>query len=368
MRFRQTPVKMAPMARVSNGLDGFEIEAEAQCGYLESRSPCHAAFLRHATALLAQPGEVRDAVLAAWDGRSFRARYERPLLVCAAARFDALRDGAHPLAAGIGREPPDIGAIGVEAVREAILRPSALTSMRGRFVQTNEVTRACVWRLPIGVVARESPCILADLGCSAGLNLIADRLDVGWREPDGTQVSMRSAHLLRRIGFDRAPVDVRDNDSMDWLRACLWPGQIERLHRFEHAVRFAREAMDRGEMHIEVADATEMPARLERLSSTNAMVFAYQTVVRDYLLPPIRDRYQESMRAWLLAHPRRAIWAEFERAPASAAAGPAEIRIHFGAGSEVRSLAVAAGEWHPEVLKLNGEALRELAAQFGEDS
>jgi hypothetical protein len=352
------------MARVANGLDGFEAEAAAQSGYLESRSPCHAAFLRRAASLLAEPGEVRDAVLGAWDGRSFRARYERPLLLCAAVRFDALRDGAHPLAEGIAREPPDIGAIGVDAVREAILRPSALASLRGRFVQTNEVTRACVWRLPIGIVAEKSPCILADLGCSAGLNLIADRLEIGWREPDGTPVSIRSAHVLRRIGFDRAPVDVRDNDAMDWLRACLWPGQSERLRRFEQAVRFAREAMDRGEMHIEVADATEMPARLARLSSTNALVFAYQTVVLDYLLPPIRDRYQESMRAWVLAHPRRAVWAELERAPASAVAGPAEIRIHFASRGEVRSLVLAAGEYHPEVLKLDGDALTELAAQF----
>jgi len=356
------------MARVATGLDGFEAEAAGQCAYLESRSPCHEAFLRMATGLLAERGPARDAVLAAWEGRSFRAGYERPLLLCAAVRFDAIRDRAHPLAAALALEPPDIGAIRVDAVREAILRPSALASLRDRFVQTNEVTRACVWRLPIGLVARQRPCVLADLGCSAGLNLIADRLDLTWRRPDGAPVLLHPARVTARIGFDRAPVDVRGAEATDWLRACLWPGQRERLQRFEQAVRCARDALNRGEIQIQVADATEMPARLEGLTSTDALVFAYQTVVLDYMLAAVRDPYQVAMRSWLLAHPRRAVWAEFERAPATAASGPAEIRVHFGAGSEVRTLRLAGGEYHPEVLTLNEDALAELAAHFRDGS
>jgi hypothetical protein len=357
-----------PMGRVATGLDGFEGEAEGQRAYFESRSPCHAAFLRHVTSLLAERGEVRSAVLAAWEGRSFRARYERPLLLCAAVRLDALCDPSHPLAAALSVEPPNIGAIRADAVREAVLRPSVLSSLRSRFVQTNEVTRACVWRLPIGLVAGRRPCILADLGCSAGLNLIADRLDLTWRGSDGAPLALLPARVVGRFGFDRAPVDVRDEGAMRWLRACLWPGQTERLYRFEQAVRFAREASDRGEMHIEVAEATEMPARLERLASSDAVVFAYQTVVLDYLLPPIRDRYLAAMTAWILAHPRQAFWAEFERSPATASAGPAEIRVHFAKGHDVRTLSLAGGEYHPETLHLDGNALAELAADFGDES
>jgi hypothetical protein len=352
------------MRGVSCGLDGFEAEAAAQCAYFESRSPSHAAVLRVAAELLAEPGEVRSSVLAAWGDRIFRARYERPLLLCAALRFDALRDPAHPLASWLAREPPDACAIHVDAVRAAMLLPSALASMQGRFVQTNEVTRACVWRLPLGSVAQERPCILADLGCSAGLNLIADRLDLAWRQADGTPVEVRPARIVRRIGFDRAPVDPRDEDATGWLRACIWPGQVERLRRFEQAVRCAREGLDRGEMSIEIADATEMPARLARLMSTEAVVFAYQTLVLDYLLPAIRDPYQAAMRAWVLAHPRRAVWAEFERSSAAAPAGPAEIRVHFAANAELLTLRLAEGEYHPEALYVHAQALEELRVRF----
>jgi hypothetical protein len=266
----------------------------------------------------------------------------------------------------LAREPPDASAIRIDAVRAAILRPSALASLRARFVQTNEVTRACVWRLPLAIVAGPRRCILVDLGCSAGLNLVADRLDLGWKSPDGASLELREKAVVRRVGFDRAPVDVRDKDAVGWLRACLWPGQTGRLLRFEQAVRCARDAVDRGEISIETADATEMPARLETLTSDEPVVFAYQTVVLDYLPPWIRDPYQAAMRQWLLSHPRRAVWAEFERSSAVSAAGPAEIRIRFATNDDVRTLTLAEGEYHPEVLHVNTGALAELAAQFSD--
>jgi hypothetical protein len=350
---------------VSHGLDGFEVEAEGQAAYLDSRSPCHAVFLRHSATLVATDQEVRKGILAAWEGRSFRARYERPLLLCAAVRFDALRDSAHPLSTGLAREPPEMGGITVDAVREALTRPSALVSMRNRFVQTNEVTRACVWRLPITIVGQGRPIVLADLGCSAGLNLIADRLNLTWARSDGAPLELQPARIVGRIGFDRAPVDVRDEDAVGWLRACLWPGQTERLRRFEQAVRCARDAIAGGDMQMEAVDATEMPARLERLTLADRMVFAYQTVVLDYLLPAIRDRYQAAMSDWLVAHPHDCVWAEFERSKAPAG-GPAEIRVHFATSGRptVRTLTLAHGEYHPEALSVNAGALAELAAHF----
>jgi hypothetical protein len=346
------------------GLDGFEDEAHGQCAYFESRSPCHAAFLRLAADLLAHDAEVRDGVLAAWSGRSIRARYERPLLLCAAVRFDALGDSAHPLAAGLGPEPTDVSTIRADAVRAAVLTSSALGSIRNRFVQTNEVTRACVWRLPLGIVNRHRPCILADLGCSAGLNLVADRIDLGWKLSDGAAVPLRPANVVRRLGFDRAPVDVRDEEARRWLRACLWPGQTGRLRRFEQALRCARDAVDRGEMHIEVADATEMPLLLGESQPADVAVFAYQTIVLDYLLPEIRDAYEDAMRTWLLGDQGRRVWAEFERASAEGAPGPAEIRIHFATSDAIRTLVLASGEYHPETLAVNVAALAELEAAF----
>ena len=46
--------------------------------------------------------------------------------------------------------------------------------------------------------------------------------------------------IATRLGLDAAPVDVHDAESVRWLRACLWPHDLERARRFEQAVAIAR--------------------------------------------------------------------------------------------------------------------------------
>jgi hypothetical protein len=356
-------VASAPVSgSVWRGLEGFDPEAAGQLAYFDARSPSHARFLRLAVTLLTDDARVRGAVHEAWGAREFHARYERALLLCAAVRFDALRDPTHPLARGIGSEPTDPRAITLEAVRDGLLRPTALASMSTRFVQTNEVTRACVWRLPLGIIGQGRRCTLVDIGCSAGLNLVADRIDVAWTDEDGSPIRLVDVDVVQRVGFDRAPIDVRDDDALTWLSACVWPGQVERLRLLEAAAACARDARSRGQMSLEAADLSDVPGRIAGLSS-DTVVYAYQTIVRDYLLPEVARRYDDAMRAWLIAHPNRAAWAELERAP-QGAPGPTEIRVHFAHDGRVRTLAVASGDYHPGALRLDGPALAELRSAF----
>ena len=35
--------------------------------------------------------------------------------------------------------------------------------------------------------------------------------------------------VVERVGLDRAPVDVNDDDAARWLVACVWPDQLDRL-------------------------------------------------------------------------------------------------------------------------------------------
>jgi hypothetical protein len=131
-----------------------------------------------------------------------------------------------------------------------------------RSTQTNEVNRSVVWAASLRVATADLdtiPVILVELGPSAGLNLHADRyaIDVGDGRLHGNPTS--SVHLttqLRgadvpdldrplppvvvRTGIDLDPVDLRDEDAVRWLRACLWPEQIERAARFEAALAVTR--------------------------------------------------------------------------------------------------------------------------------
>jgi hypothetical protein len=350
--------------RVFRGIQGFAEEAAGQIEYMEPRTAVHARFLREATDLLAGDAGVRAAVLEAWRDRVFRARYERPLLLCVAVRWDALRDPDHPLRRALGAEPPDAAVITRDAVRAALLRPAALGAMRDRFVQTNEVTRAVTWRWPLGLVARGRRAALVDLGCSAGLNLVADRIDLAWNVPTP------AVPIVRRLGLDRAPVDLRDDDARAWLRASIWPGQTERLARFDAVVARLLEAEGAGELALEAHDAGGMPARLEGFTSElpeDVLVCAYQTVMADYVLPDVLAGYHAAMDDWLLRHGDRAMWCELERAPKGAPmpteVRPAELRVHVARGGAVRTLVLGSGEFHPAEIVPNEAAVAELTAR-----
>src|SRR2546423_1201056 len=80
------------------------------------------------------------------------------------------------------------------------------------------------------------PLVLADVGAAAGLNLVSDRLPTQWttRTGDALRVATRLDCRVR-VGFDAAPLDVRFDEDVAWLRACVWPGQDARLAAFDHA-------------------------------------------------------------------------------------------------------------------------------------
>jgi hypothetical protein len=48
--------------------------------------------------------------------------------------------------------------------------------------------------------------------------------------------------VVARIGVGRDPVDVTDPDDARWLRACVWPDQLERAARLEAEIALAATA------------------------------------------------------------------------------------------------------------------------------
>jgi hypothetical protein len=124
-------------------------------------------------------------------------------------------------------------------------------SLATRFPQTNEIGRSALFlagfdHLGPGVKAH------LDLGASAGLNLLVDKL--AYRDADGgvlgeSEVVLdcsvrgepnRLAGSLPRIGgrlgLDVAPIDPADAAGVRWLKACVWPDQADRFHRLEAAI------------------------------------------------------------------------------------------------------------------------------------
>jgi hypothetical protein len=98
------------------------------------------------------------------------------------------------------------------------------------------------------------------VGCSAGLNLNVDRVGITYGpgqslgDPSspvqlscsivgGRSIPTRAMpKVVARIGVDLDPLDVTDSDDARWLRACVWPDQVERIARLEAEIALAATA------------------------------------------------------------------------------------------------------------------------------
>ncbi len=134
--------------------------------------------------------------------------------------------------------------------------------LRTRSVQVNEIGR-CSYFLPAFQLISERlegrPFIVIEVGCSAGLNLFWDHY--AYEYGDGERLGVKDASIVLncelrgevrppfrwemptvafRLGIDLDPKDVRNDDAMLWLRALVWPEQVDRAKRLEKAIELAR--------------------------------------------------------------------------------------------------------------------------------
>jgi hypothetical protein len=340
----------------------------------EQGVPSYFALLGHVQTMLVEPGSaLLRALDRAWSGRTFHVVYDRPLLFLAALRAEAMREGSsHPLYAAIGTDHPRADGIDAASVRAALApgRDRFFETIATRWVQTNETLRAVTWRWPAWLAGCEGgrkPLALVDLGASAGLNLVAERLPAVWTEPNGALVSVAtSVRTVLRLGLDAQPVDLADPDNVQWMRACIWPGDRGRLDRLESALRAFFDAQrEPGAPTLERVEARSFAARLARVADEHqgAFLLAYQSYMRDYLSPADREAHRAAMYAWLATlAPGRAAWIELEAASTDADhPEPAAITAHLcRPEGDVGALEIARSGHHPIQIKLNKEAISEL--------
>jgi hypothetical protein len=294
------------------------------------------------------------------------------MLFLGALRHDAVLEGqGHPLFFAIGADDPDPNVITPSTVAAALSSERFWSSLRDRFVQTNETSRAVAWLWPAmlaGCDAGARPITLAEVGCAAGLNLVADALPATWLTAPGEPLPVvRTPNVVRRVGFDRRPLRVSDADSLSWMRACIWPGERDRLARFDAGVAAFLSAPP----ELVTADAREIPQQLQAVltvAPSAGLLLAFQTIVRDYFDAATAEAYDAGMRALLLASPGSVVLVDLELSldQAPDAAHPAALTAHVaGEGGRVERLMLGHTHFHPTEVIVNDAAVARFRALAG---
>ena len=179
--------------------------------------------------------------------QTFPVHPHQPLIVLGAVQYLVLGGVQHPIVGlyedGSRTVPPsEAGPLIADFIRR--FEPELRKLLAKWFIQTNEPTRSAAIGLGVAWAARRigEPIALLDAGASAGLNLAFDRfrLDFGAGRGLGPADSPVRLHcdlrnldvlpidrlpsVVRRVGIDRNPIDLRDEPSRRWLLALTWPG------------------------------------------------------------------------------------------------------------------------------------------------
>ncbi len=102
-------------------------------------------------------------------------------------------------------------------------------------------------------------------------------------------------------GLERNPVDLANDDDRDWLRALVWPDQIERFARLDAALDVYQGAKP----EIRVGDALELLPEVLAQIPKGETLCVYHTLVTYQFSPPMRRALDDLLTA---AGLRRAVW------------------------------------------------------------
>jgi hypothetical protein len=351
---------------------------------LGDRNPSYRRVLEHVRALLDGPyhdPQFEARLEHALRGREFFVYHERPLLILAAMRCEALVEGPrHPLYAWLVSGDSSADLIAQRHVREATdaNHLGFWVSLATRRVQTNEVSRAAGWRWParlLETTCGQSDLALIDIGAAAGLNLVADGMPNCWTDDTGVALALNRAPVLERIGFDTHPLDVRQQEDLLWLRANIWPGERDRLDRFDRAVSVLQARLldpnEAARPSLVALSAPLVPARLEAIARGLAVgrrVLAFQSFLESYLDVERRALYRQKMHEWLQlgAFGTRA-WAECEPLDEPGSGPPSQIALSLKTRiGEVERFVVGRCDYHPRAVAINrAEVARLTSATSG---
>lgn len=175
--------------------------------------------------------------------------------------------------------------------------------------QTNEIARAAMLLLGFLLIARETelPLELAEIGSSAGLNLLFDAFGYRYGEsmwgdeaspvklaPDvrGVQPPLAgNLQVLARGGCDIAPIHVGNMTERLRLRSYIWADQVARLERLDAAIALA----DKKPVAPEKADAAEYLGRRLATRKPCAAFTLFHSIMWQYMPEATREKINDVM-------------------------------------------------------------------------
>lgn len=221
--------------------------------------------------------------------------------------------------------------------------------LRTRATQTNELRRSGLLLPALGIASRrfrDRPMAVIDVGASAGLNLLFDAYgyDYGTGRATGPAEStvriaceLRGRHtppipvvfpqVAHRVGLDRRPLDVSDEDDVRWLRACLWPEHRLRRRLLDAAIEIARSFPPR----VVRGNALDMLPVLAGEVPPTMPLCVVHTATLTYFSAAERAAFADLVGQ--LARTRRLVWIALEghgSSPASGVTPPGEVRPGAG--------------------------------------
>jgi hypothetical protein len=205
---------------------------------------------------------------------------------------------------------------------------AALLPWFGSAPQTNEAGRSSSFVAALHWLAeRITPKFeLLEIGSSAGMNLLIDRFryDLGgvisgpkcapvticpdWRGPPPPN----KESIIKSVrGCDLNPIDVRDDNAADHLRAYIWPEMPERFARMDAGIAMVRE---RGVDLVQADAADWIEAQLTLPQETGTTRVLMHSIVWQYLPETSQARITAAMElAAITATPERPLaWIALE--------------------------------------------------------
>lgn len=379
---------------------GFEEQVSYAAGY-SSLSEAIFRFMAELTRKRADeaPLGFDEQTLAAlleqeWATRVFSHAPEAGLVFTAAIHASVL--GEDPEAAPISRffdtaggsfEPFHDASVLWQMIGGLGLRPGDTFRwfLREGRIQTNETTRGVAWLLPAIVLSQwypDLPITLVDLGCSAGLNLAADRLGWEWdidgrhrtfgdSAPlihqiirfDGVEPAVASAlttdtparpDVTQRIGIDKNPLNVGNAGDLLTLRACIHGDQIARMERLDHAI--AAFQVLTPPPAIEAGDVSERAATFhQRITPATRLLLVYNTATTMYFAPDQYATLQQHIASAFASLPdrTRGVWIELEwERDAERQTGQFVLRGHVYRDGQLHTIRLGYTQPHPSNIRL----------------
>ncbi len=237
---------------------------------------------RRLSGAIAEDPEITGMMLEAMPDQRW------PMLLMAAVHLETRR---------AGKAFPD----GPEALLAycRVNREPLLETIRTRSTQTNEVAR-CNYLLPCLASASDGrPLALIEVGSSRGLLLNLDRYAYDYSglaagDPDsaltlscelrGAQPPLQTPAIVSRVGIDLSPCG-----DDEWLRACSFADQPERVRRLDAVLAIAAEHPP----PVLEGDALELLPALIDDAPEEAQVVVFHTAVLAYLPEGVPERLRE---------------------------------------------------------------------------